>query len=175
MDISLHLLRFEGFIFVFHSCVPRSPLLVLLQHTNSHTNEAAWRALIQADGTQWHPWHFREKAWRFKAPQGCVVRILQTDESLREWMAEGWLGGGGQWRRWRTLGRHGPRSQDIYLSRHAIRGQLPVTLAAVKLHKTRTVLPSYPNEKHVKKSSEGPLELEFFDRNWNNDGKQVIC
>lgn len=68
-----------------------------------------------------------------------MVRILQTDESLREWTAEGCRGVGG-------LGRQGKGSQDISLARYAIRGQLSGILAAVKLLKTTTVLPSYPRE-----------------------------
>lgn len=100
---------------VFFVCFtpPCPPLLVLFQHTNTHANkaaEAATRELIWADRPQWHPWHFREKACRFKAPRGCVVRILQTDESLREWTTEGYSGeAGGEW------------SQDIYLVRCANR------------------------------------------------------
>lgn len=60
-----------------------------------------------------------------------MVRIFQTDKSLREWMAEGYgrvgMGGGG------VLGRQGPGSEDIYL----VRRHLSVTLAAVKLCKMR--------------------------------------
>lgn len=69
-----------------------------------------------------------------------MVRILQTDESQREWTAEGCRGGAA------TLGRQGQGSQDIYLVQYAIRGQLSGILAAVKLLKTTTVLPSYPRE-----------------------------
>lgn len=45
-----------------------------------------------------------------------------------------------------TLGRHGQGSKDIYLVWYAIRGQLSGILAAVKLLKTTTALPSYPRE-----------------------------
>lgn len=123
-----------------------SSTLILFQHTNTHTNkaaEAARRELIRVDRTQWHPWHFREKACRFKTPGGCVVRILQTEKSLREWMAKGWRGGG----KWRI--RQQPGSQDIYLVRHAIRGHLSFTFAAVKLCKMRRDLPVDPKEKQT--------------------------
>lgn len=52
------------------SLPPYPPLafFLLFRHTNTHTNkaaEAARRELIQADRTQWHPWHFGGKACRF--------------------------------------------------------------------------------------------------------------
>lgn len=155
IEISLHLLHF---LFVFHSYTP-CPSFLVFQHTDTHANEAARRELIRADRTQWHPWHFREKACRFKAPQGCVVRILQTDESLREWAAEGCRGG---WGRGRLLERQGPGSQDIYLVRYAIRGQLSVILAAVKLLK----MISQRNRSNSSWPQSGPaenlLELEIL-------------
>lgn len=49
-------------------------LLLFFAHTNSHTNKAADAArgeLIQADRTQWHPWHFRGRPAGSRLPKGA--------------------------------------------------------------------------------------------------------
>lgn len=60
-----HLLSFSPYPLAF---------FLLFQHTNTHTNkatQAARRGLIQADRTQWHPWHFRGRPAVSRLPKGA--------------------------------------------------------------------------------------------------------
>lgn len=76
-----------------------SPLLFLCYlNTQTHTNkaaEAAGRELIQADRTQWHPWHFRGRPAVSRLPKGACSGSGRQISLI----GSGWLRavGRGQW------------------------------------------------------------------------------